>query len=271
MRKHGFRHLRDQDRGATWGNGVVDIFVEKNFAREPGRLRSIMDQIRDAERKKLRLQKQEAEKFASVTARLTEVPKVSEVMTPPQVEVKPEPVIEPESPKDEKRTVHKFKGQERMYVYGRVKAMIAANMTNQAIAEALTAEGIKLPNGGQLKPIFVAQTRLRWEKKPEVAAKYAQILMPRQKAQAPRPVVVAEPPKVPRTRFGLPLTVDAVIADPEVSDDERLQVLLTFLALPESVTVHQFMGDEKLSTRQKIALVEALGTRNRKESEKEDS
>jgi hypothetical protein len=291
MRKHGFRHLRDHDRGATWGNGVLDIFVEKNFQRESGKLRSLMDQVRDGERKKAQQQKheeasmQKAEQRAAQTAVPRVVPR--ELMTPedhrkqqaiiaakmeePAVETTttaPAAEPQPEKAASEKK-FRKFSGPERMYVYGRIKAMFQGKMDNVAIAAALQAEGIKLPSGRPMDAAAVGQCRWNWEKNPDRAARYAAILMPRRKAPeaqevAPRPVVVAEAPKVQRSRFGLPLSVDAVLADPAVGESERLAILMVFVTVPQSAA--SVMLDGALTTRQKIAVVEALGERRKPEN-----
>lgn len=282
LRSKGFRHLRDADRGATWGNGVVDLFIEKSYDKEPAKLRAIMDQIREAERKKIRLQRAEDEKLKAHTAKIQtspapapppawKAPETPEEHRKAQIESVKETIVATPQPKPEKpvsitgKKYKKLPPDEAQYVFGRMKAMFQAKMDNAAVAKALQAEGVKQANGKPFDATAVSMTRWGWQKVPSRADRYAAILMPRRSNGAPtppappRPVVVAEAPKVPRTRFNLPLTVDAVIHDPEVSPDERLQVYLTFVEMPDSAT--RVLADESLSIEQKLLVVEAIGRR----------
>ncbi len=312
LRKHGFRHLRDHDRGATWGNGALDIFVEKSYDKEPSKLRAVMDQVREAERKKIRLQKLEEWKMEKAQAAAASRPTTPEEHRLAQItaarakeqEVEIDvPVIhratgrqvnvdgtlgqqvrEPEYATADtgssasstsvggkrKKTVKKFIGDERRYVFGRIKAMFSAKMHHTKIADALNAEGIRMPNGSDVTPGYVNQMRLNWAAKPSAAAKYAEILYPRKNVpkamtiEPPRPVVVAEAPKFSRSRFNLPLSVDALLADPQVSDDDRLKVMFVFVVPPE--TAEPMFNDAQIPARQKISVLETIGSRRERQT-----
>lgn len=340
LRAHGFRHDGDHDRGSYWTNGDTKLSVRKSFDKEPGLLRALMDQIRDAERKKERRMKADAEKEAAhaakVAAQVPEPPngwpleaatmstkglighligigwdnqkivralnsqRISHPMGSPwsiqeleewfpstkhtvpqtpeehaEAQVEAARAIEPPAAGVEEviskktgKKVMKFTGDERKYVFGRIKAMFDAKMDNISIAKALTSEGLRLPSGKPIDAGYVSTTRNNWKASPESGKKYAAILMPRlapgkpaPEPPPPRPVVVAAPlpPSVPRSRFNLPLTVDSVLADANVSDDEKLQVLLIFVEVPDSANA--LLGDHELPVTQKIAVIEAVGRR----------
>lgn len=171
------------------------------------------------------------------------------------------------------KTYKKFTGDERRYVFGRIKAMMEAKMDNEAIARALHSEGVRLPTGKPMTPQYVSANRNNWKAAPKSMAKYASILMPRLAAGKPapppvppRPVVVAPTPPPPppvaearRSRFGLPLSVEAVLRDPEVGALHRLQVMMVFVSWPDSA--QSILGDKNISVEAKIAVMEAIGTR----------
>lgn len=162
----------------------------------------------------------------------------------------------------------KFAGEERMYVYGRVKAMLEAKMESHAIASALTAEGIVSPNGRAIDASFVTQTKIRWTAKPELRKKYASILMPRiapgklaAEPPPPRAVVIAPAspePKLRRSPLGLPATVDAVLGDASISADQRLAVLLCFASIP--LSARALLDDGSVAAAAKITIIETVGT-----------
>jgi hypothetical protein len=154
--------------------------------------------------------------------------------------------------------------------------MIAAKMDDHAIVAALQAEGIRQPNGKPMDKTWVGGIRYSWKEVPDRQNAYAEILMPRHRPGVstpiqPRPVVVAqpvpkpEPDSPPRSRFGLPLSVDRLLADKEVGAAERLQVLLVFVDISD--TARALLADEKLTVEQRIAVIEAVGTARKKESQ----
>lgn len=345
LREHGFRHDGDHDRGSYWTNGDARISVRKNFDKEPGLLRALMDQVREAERRKKKRVEVEQKKYEEQVTKANRAPlppswpegtatmstkdlvcllvergldaqRIADGLnskghTHPMgskwtaLEIQewfPVTRLQPQTPEEHARAQtesaksmappaepevrtrdvgagsKKFAGEERMYVYGRIKAMTEAKMRPSAIAAALTSEGIVTPNGKLIDGTFVTTTWNRWETKPEIKAKYPSILMPRlasgklaPEPPPPRPVVVAPslPPTVSRSRFDLPLSIDTVLHDKEVSDDERLQVLMIFVEVPASADA--LLGDPSLPVAQKIAVIEAVGKRRegeRREDEK---
>lgn len=342
LRDHGFRHDGDHDRGAYWTDGLTRISVSKSY-KEGGLLRAMMDQVRDAERKKKRkLESERAAYEADVKKQQRPAPPAGWPQTAPTMSTKdlvrelvelgwspdriagslneqgvrhpmgspwtatevtdwypatkdnaprphtPEehrvvqaeaarssaaelPRVEEVVSKKTGKIVKKFSGDERLYVFGRIKAMFQSKMDNAAVAAALQAENVILPSGKPVDASYISTMRNNWKTNPKSAEKYAAIMMPRLSSgkpapepPPPRPVVIAESLKVPRTRFGLPLSVDALLADAEVTADDRLAVLLIFVAVPDTAT--QLLADQKLSVAQKIAVVEAVGTRRTKET-----
>lgn len=338
LRRHKFRHDGDNDRGAYWTNGVGRLSVRKSYAKDPGELRALMDQVRVLAKKKERIEEEAARQLAERTRTLQQQnpspvqhpswPKPEETTVYPVKELvrelvemgkSPEQIaanlnaqgskhpmgtkwtakeIEewypatrenrkpPETPEEhreqqaetarvqappvvvDERKVKKLTGEERLYVYGRIKALLAQRATPEQIAKALTDEGCRQGNGKQIDATFVSQARWHWNKEPKRSAKYAAVLIPRNRPApaahpAPEPAEtapeVAITPPVPRSRFGLPLTVDAVLADTEVRDDARLQILMIFVDVPASATL--LLADEKLSVAQKIAVIETVGSR----------
>jgi hypothetical protein len=223
LRKHGFRHKQDIDRGAQWTNGVATVVVLRNMHREPAELRALMERVRKSAREKDAMRAGDAALL---------VPKAGEVgRTPPSWPITPEEhraeqvaaaksasidesaepalpsvPLSPEIAGRLRRVVKKFSGDERRYVYGRIKALLESprNASHEIVA-ALHAEGItRLPSGKALDTSFISGVKNNWKTNPKNRAKYAAILMPRTK-QSPavslpvRPVVVAAPlpPSVP--------------------------------------------------------------------------
>lgn len=278
LRQNGFRHLRDSDRGAVWGNGVADIFVEKSY-KENSKLRAMMDQVRAAAKKKSALKAAEDKKLSSdfeLTPEQHRIQQVemmrAEALKPQVPEPPPVPIAIPIVPEVKEEPIEeadgikrrKFSGDERLYVFGRLKAMLSTKMDDAAIAAALISEGVKMPSGEMVSSKYIYQMRANWKAKPDAKNRYASILMPRKVLstvvpEPARPVVIAPPRTVPRSRFAFPLSIDTVLNDPEVGDAERLQILLIFVSVP--VTAEPVLNDTEVSARQKLSVVEALGKR----------
>lgn len=282
LRSHGFRHLRDRDRGAAWGNGFAEVFVEKTY-KDKAKLRAVMDQIRTGERRKIEVRAAEERKLnldaemltpeqhrirqEAIARSASAQPELEAALNnPPPEKIASPPLSEPtEDVKKKKGGFKKFSGPERLYVFGRLKAMLQAKLEDQVIADALSSEAVKRPDGRPIDSTYVAQMRANWKSKPESMKQYATILHPRRTEAPPpppRPVVVNPTPKVERSRFGLPLSVDSVLQDVSVGDDERLQVLLIFVDIP--TTARLILSDPEITAKKKISVVEALGELKKK-------
>lgn len=52
LRRHGFRHLRDIDRGAIWTNGHGKVGVAKSYEKDPAAEKQVTETIRRLAREK---------------------------------------------------------------------------------------------------------------------------------------------------------------------------------------------------------------------------
>lgn len=105
----------------------------------------------------------------------------------------------------EKKTVgkiFKYKGEEREYVYGRIRYLIETkDMETGDILRMLKKEAVKNPDGKALQGRIISSVRTRWNKKPEDMDLYTPIehgrFEARMKPVRQAPVAAPEPKKIP--------------------------------------------------------------------------
>lgn len=169
LRKNGFTHRRDIDRGSIWGNGIVDVTVLKVWP-EPGKMRAMMDAVREAARKK-NLQKQQEEKaFEKKVLDVNIAAAINRVVTAPPAPTTPT-VNAVQLPSILRKKKPKLKGPERLYALGRIKWLSSQSLKPSLIVDALKREGVRKITGEFYNTKNISTQIYNWKTNPKGAAK----------------------------------------------------------------------------------------------------
>lgn len=221
LRRHDFRFSREGDRGQYWTNGEKEVFLRQTY-KENSELRALFQDIKDAFKQRERKALAEANEAPEVA-----VERKITVDERPELNVKVLAEVRESLNKigAKRKPFTKLKGTERLYVYGRMKAMFAQGADDKTIADTLNGEGARMGNGYPWMPSEVSKIRRKWNDFPARVEKYAAILRGRMPKPAPTPAVQtpAAPAVVATPSTTQPLPAPVIVPAPAAAVNHPAQ------------------------------------------------